>query len=182
TRTLQAKLFNDPDSEYDVLIASDAVGMGLNLNIKRIVFETVRKFNGTDVRLVSPPQIKQIAGRAGRYGTTNAVGEVTALDPLDLQYIKKAMEVPRLQPTMQMVELFAHQLPDLKQFSALLEKFESLARVGGQYFLCNFTNQKLIANSIEHIHLTIPERFIFVTAPINTNDLYLMKKVQMVTW
>ncbi|CAJ0868347.1 5555_t:CDS:10 [Entrophospora sp. SA101] len=179
TRTLQAKLFNDPDSEYDVLIASDAVGMGLNLNIKRIVFETVRKFNGTDVRLVSPPQIKQIAGRAGRYGTTNAVGEVTALDPLDLQYIKKAMEVPRLQPTMQMVELFAHQLPDLKQFSALLEKFESLARVGGQYFLCNFTNQKLIANSIEHIHLTIPERFIFVTAPINTNDLYLMKKVQM---
>ena len=38
TRTQQAALFNDPDSGYDVLVATDAIGMGLNLNIRRVVF------------------------------------------------------------------------------------------------------------------------------------------------
>ncbi|CAG8453736.1 13737_t:CDS:10 [Acaulospora colombiana] len=196
TRSQQAKLFNDPGSGFDVLIASDAVGMGLNLNIKRVVFETVKKFDGTGIRYVPIPQIKQIAGRAGRFGTTNVTGEVTALEPMDLRYIHQAMASPTkniemagLQPTMEMVELFAHQLPSTKEFSSLLnffeqldlhaqEKFEDLARVDGQYFLCNFHTQKLIANSIEHIPMTIPERFSFVTGPVNTSDVRLMKNIQ----
>jgi ATP-dependent RNA helicase SUPV3L1/SUV3 len=178
---MQAKLFNDPNSGYDVLIASDAVGMGLNLNIRRIVFETVKKFDGKEITYVSIPQIKQIAGRAGRYGFDNSVGEVTALESHDLRYVQKAMptpsvelEVAGLQPTMEMVEQFAHQLPDIKQFEKLLEKFEDLARVDGQYFLCNFDTQKIIAKSIEHVNLTIPERFGFVTSPTNTSDAKLM--------
>ncbi|CAG8714420.1 6329_t:CDS:2, partial [Acaulospora morrowiae] len=185
TRSQQAKLFNDPDSSFDVLVASDAVGMGLNLNIKRVVFETVKKFDGIGIRHVPIPQIKQIAGRAGRFGTVNAVGEVTALEPMDLKYVRQAMASPTknlemagLQPTMEMVELFAHQLPGTKEFSSLLEKFEDLARVDGQYFLCNFYTQKLIANSIEHIQMTIPERFSFVTGPVNTSDIRLMKNIQ----
>ncbi|KAF0391998.1 P-loop containing nucleoside triphosphate hydrolase protein [Gigaspora margarita] len=43
TRLQQAKLFNDPNSGFDVLVASDAIGMGLNLNIRRIVFESIKK-------------------------------------------------------------------------------------------------------------------------------------------
>lgn len=46
TRTQQARLFNGENTGYDVLIASDAVGMGLNLNIRRIVLSSVRKFDG----------------------------------------------------------------------------------------------------------------------------------------
>ncbi|RIB14503.1 P-loop containing nucleoside triphosphate hydrolase protein [Gigaspora rosea] len=185
TRSQQAKLFNDPNSGFDVLVASDAIGMGLNLNIKRIVFESIKKYDGIGVRYIPIPQIKQIAGRAGRFGTENAVGEVTALETSDLKYVHQAMDAPHknlemagLQPTMEMVELFAHQLPDVKEFAVLLEKFEDLARVDGQYFLCNFHTQKLIANSIELIPMTIPERFIFVTGPINTSDQRIMKNVQ----
>ena len=62
----QAQLFNDPDSGYDVLVASDAVGMGMNLNIRRIVFHTMQKFEGTETVPVSVSMVKQIAGRAGR--------------------------------------------------------------------------------------------------------------------
>ncbi|CAG8471300.1 7621_t:CDS:10, partial [Diversispora eburnea] len=185
TRAQQAKLFNDPESGFDVLVASDAVGMGLNLNIKRVVFETVKKYDGVSVKYVPVPQIKQIGGRAGRFGTINPVGYVTALEPMDLRYVHQAMAAPiknlemaGLQPTMEMVELFAHQLPDVKEFSSLLEKFEDLARVDGQYFLCNFHSQKLVANSIEHIPMTIPERFSFVTGPVNTSDVRLMKNIQ----
>ncbi|KAK3069000.1 RNA helicase [Teratosphaeriaceae sp. CCFEE 6253] len=69
TRAQQARLFNDPDNEYDYLVASDAVGMGLNLAIKRIIFEASSKFDGTSIRTLGIADIKQIAGRAGRYRT-----------------------------------------------------------------------------------------------------------------
>jgi ATP-dependent RNA helicase SUPV3L1/SUV3 len=62
-RRTQARLFNDPASGYDVLVASDAVGMGLNLNIRRVIFHTLTKQEGGDARVpISVSAIKQIAG------------------------------------------------------------------------------------------------------------------------
>ncbi|KAJ4423703.1 RNA helicase [Gnomoniopsis sp. IMI 355080] len=69
SRAQQAALFNDPDNDYDFLAASDAIGMGLNLEIKRVVFEAVNKHDGVKVRQLSLPELKQIGGRAGRYRT-----------------------------------------------------------------------------------------------------------------
>ena len=54
--------------ETDIVVATDAIGMGLNLPIKRIVFLRVWKFDGIEKRELVPTEIKQIAGRAGRYG------------------------------------------------------------------------------------------------------------------
>ncbi|KAF2747750.1 P-loop containing nucleoside triphosphate hydrolase protein [Sporormia fimetaria CBS 119925] len=71
TRAQQARLFNDPDNEYDFLVASDAVGMGLNLSIKRVIFESVVKSNGQHMQPLSVSEVKQIAGRAGRYRTAH---------------------------------------------------------------------------------------------------------------
>ncbi|KAF2019961.1 P-loop containing nucleoside triphosphate hydrolase protein [Aaosphaeria arxii CBS 175.79] len=67
TRAQQARLFNDPDNEYDFLVASDAVGMGLNLSIKRVIFETTVKNDGQNYKSLDISDVKQIAGRAGRY-------------------------------------------------------------------------------------------------------------------
>ena len=72
TRTQQAALFNDPNSGYDVLVATDAIGMGLNLNIRRLVFAAMQKFNGQEVVPLTPSQIRQIGGRAGRWGRHRA--------------------------------------------------------------------------------------------------------------
>jgi ATP-dependent RNA helicase SUPV3L1/SUV3 len=71
TRAQQARLFNDPDNDYDFLVASDAIGMGLNLSIKRVIFETTMKSNGTKLVPLKISEIKQIAGRAGRYRTAH---------------------------------------------------------------------------------------------------------------
>lgn len=68
-RAQQANLFNDPNNDYDFLVASDAVGMGLNLSIKRIVFEATLKYDNVSLRTLQISEIKQIAGRAGRYRT-----------------------------------------------------------------------------------------------------------------
>jgi ATP-dependent RNA helicase SUPV3L1/SUV3 len=66
-RAQQAALFNDPDNEYDFLVASDAIGMGLNLEVKRVVFEATNKFNGITVQPLAISDIRQIGGRAGRF-------------------------------------------------------------------------------------------------------------------
>ncbi|KAK0715823.1 P-loop containing nucleoside triphosphate hydrolase protein [Lasiosphaeris hirsuta] len=71
TRAHQAALFNDPDNDYDFLCASDAIGMGLNLEIKRVVFEAGYKFDGSAHRELTVSEVKQIGGRAGRYRTAN---------------------------------------------------------------------------------------------------------------
>lgn len=57
TRTQQAKLFNEQDNGYDVLVASDAIGMGLNLNIRRVVFFSLDKFDGDSKKPVPPAQV-----------------------------------------------------------------------------------------------------------------------------
>jgi hypothetical protein len=54
SRKDQARLFSTPDSGYDVLVASDAIGMGLNLAIKRIIFSQVEKFDGRQNRVLTP--------------------------------------------------------------------------------------------------------------------------------
>ncbi|KAE8728160.1 ATP-dependent RNA helicase SUV3 [Hibiscus syriacus] len=92
TRTRQATRFNDASSEFDVLVASDAIGMGLNLNISRIIFSTLKKFDGTEMRDLTIPEIKQIAGRAGRYGSKFPWGEVTCLDAEDLPLLHSSLK------------------------------------------------------------------------------------------
>ena len=70
TRAQQARLFNGEDTGYDVLVATDAIGMGLNLNIRRVVFHATTKSDGVRRRRIEPTQLKQIAGRAAGAVTT----------------------------------------------------------------------------------------------------------------
>lgn len=79
TRAQQAALFNDPNNDYDFLAASDAIGMGLNLEIRRVVFESVTKHDGVKVRTLTIPELKQIGGRAGRYRTAAQAMQETSL-------------------------------------------------------------------------------------------------------
>ncbi|KAF2829392.1 ATP-dependent RNA helicase SUV3 mitochondrial precursor [Ophiobolus disseminans] len=82
TRAQQARLFNDPDNDYDFLVASDAIGMGLNLAIKRVIFESIIKSNGVDYVSLQISEIKQIAGRAGRYKTAHQAVSDDAQKPI----------------------------------------------------------------------------------------------------
>lgn len=97
TRIQQAHLFNNGD--YDVMVASDAIGMGLNLSIDRVIFTTDVKFNGKEMVELNSSNIKQIGGRAGRFksganGAEIPQGFITAFDPQVLSTVKKGMESP----------------------------------------------------------------------------------------
>lgn len=76
TRKMQMERFLRGESK--VLVATDAIGMGLNLPIRRIIFTRDRKFDGQHNRSLYPAEIRQIGGRAGRFGVYDE-GFVTAL-------------------------------------------------------------------------------------------------------
>lgn len=65
-RKKQVEMYNN--GETDIIVSTDAIGMGMNLPIKRVVFADIKKFDGKEVRALNPSEIKQIGGRAGRYG------------------------------------------------------------------------------------------------------------------
>jgi ATP-dependent RNA helicase SUPV3L1/SUV3 len=75
----------------DVLVATDAIGLGLNLPIRRLIFSAIEKFDGVTDRLLTPYEIRQIAGRAGRYGI-HEDGQVTGLDARFLPFLRRALE------------------------------------------------------------------------------------------
>lgn len=66
TRRQQMQMFLD--GETTALVATDAIGMGLNLPIRRVIFTQDEKFDGKSRRPLNPSEIRQVAGRAGRFG------------------------------------------------------------------------------------------------------------------
>lgn len=89
TRKEQVRLFTEGVNQ--VVVATDAIGMGINLPIRRIVFMNTSKFDGMDKRRLEAEEIRQIAGRAGRYGYYD-VGYVQS--SMDIDYIGKKLEEP----------------------------------------------------------------------------------------
>ena len=80
------------------MVATDAVGMGLNLNVRRIVFYSIHKVQLTaegdkEVDLISVSQALQIAGRAGRYGTAWETGYVTTFKQEDLKQMTELLKL-----------------------------------------------------------------------------------------
>ena len=88
-RRREAERFRSGDAH--VLVATDAIGLGLNLPIRRIVFATVEKFDGVEERRLTPQEVRQIAGRAGRYGL-HEEGLVTSFDPRAIGLLRRSVE------------------------------------------------------------------------------------------
>ena len=89
TRNAQVEVYENKNVDY--LVATDAIGMGLNLNINHVSFSSLEKFDGRYNRNLAPNEIGQIAGRAGRYkknGTFSYTKEAGNLDPLVIQQIE----------------------------------------------------------------------------------------------
>ncbi|KCV70091.1 hypothetical protein H696_03553 [Fonticula alba] len=176
TRAMQARLFNDPNSPYTILLASDAVGMGLNLNIRRIIFSTLLKFDGTTNVPLSTSHIKQIAGRAGRSSSDWDIGYVTSFSPEDLPVIKKALKTELesaqragLTPVDEQIINVASIYPELP-LSSLVSLLLSTVQTDSNYFVCDTKELLQLADVIQPVPLTLEERLLFVRAPISASS------------
>ncbi|GHE55401.1 helicase [Camelimonas fluminis] len=95
TRNAQVEMFQS--GEVDYLVATDAIGMGLNLDLHHVAFASDRKFDGFGFRRLNPSEFGQIAGRAGRYmrdGTFGTTGRCPAFEP----ELAEAIEEHRFDP------------------------------------------------------------------------------------
>jgi ATP-dependent RNA helicase SUPV3L1/SUV3 len=93
-RRQQSELFSNGTN--DIVIATDAIGMGLNLPIRRVIFSTIVKYDGIEERELTYSEIKQISGRAGRYGIYDEgfVGFVNGFTKDSVKYLDKAVKSP----------------------------------------------------------------------------------------
>ena len=95
TRNAQVALYQNGDVDY--LVATDAIGMGLNLDIKHVAFSATAKFDGRRMRALYPQELAQIAGRAGRHTEDGTFGVTGEARPFDEETVE-AIETHRFQP------------------------------------------------------------------------------------
>lgn len=87
TRNAQVELYQS--GEVDYLVATDAIGMGLNMDIDHVAFAQTRKFDGRNHRALTPAEIAQIAGRAGRHTSDGGFGVTGELPPFTDEIIER---------------------------------------------------------------------------------------------
>ncbi|MDB6452102.1 helicase-related protein [Falsirhodobacter sp. 20TX0035] len=95
TRNAQVDLYQNGDVDY--LVATDAIGMGLNLDVRHVAFSSTEKFDGHRMRPLFPHELAQIAGRAGRHtepGTFGVTGEASPLEPEVVRAIEESRFAP----------------------------------------------------------------------------------------
>ncbi|XP_037089380.1 LOW QUALITY PROTEIN: ATP-dependent RNA helicase SUV3 homolog, mitochondrial-like [Pollicipes pollicipes] len=175
----QARRFNDPDDPCKILVATDAIGMGLNLSIRRIIFNTlikptINEKGEKEMDVISCSQAHQIAGRAGRHATKWDQGLVTTMKEKELGTLKRLLdEQPAelsaacIHPTAEQIELYGYHLPKAT-LSNLMDIFVSLSTVDDSlYFLCQTDDFKFLADMIQHVPLPLRARYLFCCSPID---------------
>jgi len=177
-RRTQANLFNNKNNGYDVLVASDAIGMGLNLNIRRVIFDKIIKFNGIKETKLNISEILQIAGRAGRYKLYKE-GFVTAINKEDYQYIENIINnnirppiqnQACLRPESGHIERVCSQYPWLR-FNDVLNCFLERCNLDEHYFMPDLKDVIDNATVLDDIPLSPKDRYIFSTVPMRCVNL-----------
>lgn len=177
SRSLQAQLFNTPRNGFGVLSASDAVGMGLNLAIRRIIFTTMTKYDGVQERQLTPIEIKQIAGRAGRFSSAFSEGIVTAMSQQDIPLLHEALATPvdpihaaAVFPRFEQLAAFASAFPQCN-LADILDLFAAHATLDSEnYFYAHFDDVKTNAVMLRHLPLSLREAYTFAISPCDPTD------------
>jgi ATP-dependent RNA helicase SUPV3L1/SUV3 len=87
TRNAQVALYQEGEVEY--LVATDAIGMGLNLDVDHVAFAQDRKYDGYQFRSLNPGELAQIAGRAGRHLRDGTFGVTSRVEPFDDELVHR---------------------------------------------------------------------------------------------
>ncbi len=178
-RRTESERFNS--GQADILVATDAIGMGLNLPIRRVIFSHIHKFDGIASRMLNMTEVRQIAGRAGRFGIyetgyVNVLEDderihiehmLTADDAADL--IKLPLNINTLQ-----IEGIAAKL-HTRRISEILIYYQERIRLEHALFemapLDTQIAQALLVDEYAP-DMSLQDKYIFVCAPISLNVAY----------
>jgi ATP-dependent RNA helicase SUPV3L1/SUV3 len=172
----------------DILVATDAIGMGLNLPIRRVIFCNIHKFDGTASRLLNATEVRQIAGRAGRFGIYET-GFVNILEDDERFHIEHMLNTDDtsnltklpIAPNFGQMADIAGKLHTAK-LAECLEYFAQKMRFNDAHFeLSSVAAQYTQALLVDEFapKMALKDKFIFACAPISINvsiekDYFLM--------
>jgi len=174
-RREEAKRFRDGKS--DLLIATDAIAMGLNLPIKTLLFTTDTKFDGISKRKLLPNEVIQIAGRAGRYGH-HEIGHIGATTHNVLKHIDNMFTSPmstikppvKVKATATQVEALSVFL-NTKSLTKILKYFLKHMKYDGPFQAVNIKTMLELASMLDQKkELSLEDKYTLSNAPINTRS------------
>jgi len=180
-RRAEARRFREGEAE--VLVATDAIGMGLNIGpLRRVVFSSLRKFDGEQERPLTVQEIKQIGGRAGRFGGEHAEGTVAVLagggDPAEIAHALAAPPAaprdlrPPVAPDADIVAAVAAEIGTDSLFGTLRRIERSvLRRDDPNYRLGDLSTQIAIAEAVDGVReLSLLDRWTYAMCPVDERD------------
>jgi len=173
TRRMQYRDFLSGESK--VLVTTDAIGMGVNLPIRRVVFTELTKFDGNERRWLTSQEVKQIAGRAGRQGIYD-VGYVASTEDYGAEFLRECLETEDepleqavLGPSEALLEI--HELPlreKLALWSVTEEKLPYYRKMDVRDYL-------LVLDAVAPFRLPEPILFRLMTLPFDVRSYELMQ-------
>ncbi|MFZ2652691.1 MAG: helicase-related protein [Burkholderiaceae bacterium] len=178
-RKREAERFANGQSH--ILVATDAIGMGLNLPIRRVLFSTMTKFDGQDDRPLNESEVHQIAGRAGRFGIHEEgfVGVLKEAEPSALRVLKellaKTPHAPQgfkapVAPNRWHVETISSRLHTTSLREVLGVFMERLRLDNAHFAVAELEQMLVLGEALDRSagKLTLKERFIYAQAPVDT--------------
>jgi ATP-dependent RNA helicase SUPV3L1/SUV3 len=173
-RRAQAERFRDGSA--DVVVATDALAMGLNMPIQRIVMTTTVKYNGVEEEEISASLARQIAGRAGRYGV-HEEGLVAGYDD-DTHAVMRALLKEKIAPLAATGFAVAPSIEHLHRIAAvtgetslakLLKRFMHNIDVPDGFFYPRITDEQAErAVWLDTLSLSVAEKFMLSLVPVST--------------
>lgn len=183
-RQAQAERFIN--GETQIVVGTDAIGMGLNTPARRVIFTTSNKWDGYAEGMIAAPLAKQIAGRAGRFGE-HAAGFVAGLDSYTHKTIaallrQKPEPLPDsgffVAPNLEYLQQIAKATGE-NRLHALLELFTKHINVHDEFFLpSNLSDQMEKARWLDSLPLTLADRFTLSLCPVSTKIPLLEQALQ----
>jgi len=185
-RRTESERFNN--GAADILVATDAIGMGLNLPIQRVIFCNIYKFDGVASRPLNATEVRQIAGRAGRHGIY-PTGYVNVLEDDERIHIAHMLMTDDTSPLMKLpiapsfgeIAAIAEQIHTAK-IAECLAYFAERMRFNHDLFALNSAPAQLAQALLVDAYapkMALKDKFVFCCAPISINvniekDYFLM--------
>jgi ATP-dependent RNA helicase SUPV3L1/SUV3 len=177
-RREEARRFRE--GETDILVATDAISMGLNLPIKTLLFSKADKFDGQNQRNLTATEVRQISGRAGRYGLSEKgyVGALSAdvLKTVTALFTKtiEAITLPfNVMANFDHIMLVSNILEE-RSLSNIVNFFVENMKFEGPFRAANLESMQEASAIIDNYDLDMRTKYTLATAPLSTSSPLVM--------
>ncbi|KAI9301924.1 hypothetical protein BJ944DRAFT_270716 [Cunninghamella echinulata] len=175
----QIKSYNE--SKKDVLLVTENMDLPFKINVGRLVFKSIKK--NQDEAYITINKLQQIISS---FDSINGIG---CYRNTDVNYLQKAIAQtshPLLErkaigilPPKHVFKKFHQCFSENQSMSSIMDIFKIMTNVQGKYFMCDWKDQMVIADSIEHIPLTFEDRWEFLNSPVNTKLSITIPTIQL---